>query len=82
MTTGPQPDFRALFESAPGCYLVLDPDLVIVAVSDAYLRATMTRRAELAGRPVFEAFPDNPEDPATEGARNLQASLARVLREK
>ena len=82
MTTGPQPDFRALFESAPGCYLVLDPDLVIVAVSDAYLRATMTRRADLAGRPVFEAFPDNPEDPATEGTRNLQASLARVLREK
>jgi len=34
-----QPDFRALFESAPGSYLVLTPALVIVAVSDAYLRA-------------------------------------------
>jgi hypothetical protein len=38
------PDFRALFESAPGNYLVLDPALTIVAVSDAYLASTMTTR--------------------------------------
>ena len=36
------PDFRLLFESAPGLYLVLDCDFQIVAVSDAYLAATMT----------------------------------------
>lgn len=41
----PRPDFESLFESAPGLYLVLDPDLVIVAVSNAYLAATRTRRA-------------------------------------
>ena len=35
-------DFRALFKSAPNLYLVLDPDLRIVAVSDAYPHATMT----------------------------------------
>ena len=34
------------------------------------------------GRPLFEVFPDNPDDPATEGARNLKASLTRVLRER
>jgi hypothetical protein len=27
------PDFRLLFESAPGLYLVLTPDLIIVAVN-------------------------------------------------
>jgi hypothetical protein len=32
----PRPDFQALFESAPGLYLVLAPDLKIVAVSDSY----------------------------------------------
>ena len=31
-----RPDFRTLFESAPGSYLVLTPSLVIVAVSDTY----------------------------------------------
>ncbi|HMC22483.1 MAG TPA: PAS domain-containing protein, partial [Thermoanaerobaculia bacterium] len=41
-----QPDFRAVFESVPDLYLVLDQDLRIVAVSNAYLEATMTRREE------------------------------------
>jgi signal transduction histidine kinase len=79
---GTDPDFRALFESAPGLYLVLNPQLVIVAASDAYLAATMTERDDVIGRGIFEAFPDNPEDPATEGVRNLKASLTRVLRER
>jgi signal transduction histidine kinase len=72
------PDFRRLFESAPGRVLVLTPDLTIVAVSDSYLAATMTRREEILGRGLFEVFPDNPGDPATTGTRNLRASLERV----
>jgi signal transduction histidine kinase/CheY-like chemotaxis protein len=72
------PDFRALFESAPALFLVLDPDLVIVAVSDSYLTATMTKREEILGRGIFDVFPDNPDDPAATGAGNLRASLERV----
>ena len=77
----PVPDFRALFEAAPGSYLVLDPGLRVVAVSDAYLRATMTEREAIAGRGIFDVFPDNPDDPEPAGVRNLSASLARVLRD-
>jgi signal transduction histidine kinase len=76
------PDFKALFEGAPGLYLVLEPNLRIVAVSDAYLQATMTERAAVLGRGIFEVFPDNPEDPAADGVRNLKASLHRVLQFK
>jgi signal transduction histidine kinase/ActR/RegA family two-component response regulator len=76
------PDFKALFESAPGSYLVLTPDLTIVAVSDAYLRATMTERDAILGRKLFEVFPDNPEDPGASGVSNLSASLERVLRDR
>lgn len=72
--------FRALFESLPGRYLVLTPDFTIVAVSDAYLEATMTRRGEILGRGLFEVFPDNPDDPQATGEANLRASLDRVLR--
>jgi PAS domain-containing protein len=72
------PDFQALFEAAPGLYLVLTPDFTIVAVSDGYLRATMTTRAELLGRGIFDVFPDNPDDPAATGVPNLRASLERV----
>jgi two-component system sensor kinase FixL len=73
-----EPDFRALFESAPGLYLVLDPDLVIVAVSSAYCAATMTKREGIVGRDLFDVFPDNPDEPEATGATNLRASLARV----
>ena len=72
------PDFQALFEGAPGLYLVLDRDLRIVAASDAYLAATMTEREAILGRDIFDVFPDNPEDPAATGVRNLRASLERV----
>ena len=76
------PDFRALFESAPGLYLVLSPDLTILAASDAYLAATMTSREAILGRHLFQVFPDNPDDPDATGVRNLQASLNRVLRDR
>ena len=73
------PDFQTLFESAPGLYLVLTPALTIVAVSDAYLNATMTKREEILDRGLFEVFPDNPDVPTATGVRNLRASLDRVL---
>jgi PAS domain S-box-containing protein len=71
-------DFRSLFESAPGLFLVLDPNFTIVAVSDAYLRATLTRREDIVGRDIFDVFPDNPTDPTATGVRNLRSSLTRV----
>lgn len=76
--TGP-PDYRMLFESAPGLYLVLSTDLVILAASNAYLRATLTRREDILGRSLFEIFPDNPDDPEASGVSNLRVSLERVL---
>lgn len=73
-------DFRLLFETGPGLFIVLNPELRIVAVSDAYLRATMTRRDEIIGRGMFDVFPDNPAEPEATGVRNLNSSLHRVLR--
>jgi len=75
----PHPDFKALFESAPGLYLVLTTGLRIVAVSQAYLRATMTTREQIMGRNLFDVFPDNPDDLKATGVHNLRASLNRAL---
>ncbi len=72
--------FVNLFESLPGLYLVLTPDLKIVTASDAYTEATMTTRAGLIGRGLFEVFPDNPDDPTATGVANLKASFDRVRR--
>jgi PAS domain-containing protein len=78
----PTPDFQALFESAPGLYLVLTPSLTIVAVSEAYLKTTIIRRKEILGRHLFDVFPDNPGDPTTTAIANTCASLDRVLQHR
>ena len=75
----PASDFRALFEGSPNLYLVLDPDLKIVAVSDAYCQATMSDRKAILGRGIFDVFPDNPADLTATGVSNLRSSLERVL---
>ena len=77
------PDFRVLFESAPALLMVLAPDshFTILAATDAYLRATLTRRDEVVGRALFEVFPDNIEDADANGTAGLRASLERVLRD-
>ncbi len=67
---------QGLFESLPGLFLIFTPDLKIASVSDAYLEATMTTREQLLGRDIFEAFPDNPDDPAATG----DFQLARIPR--
>ena len=76
------PDYEALFHAIPGLYLILapnPPEFTILAVTDAYLAATMTQRENILGRGLFEVFPDNPNDPHADGMRNLRASLTRVL---
>lgn len=75
-------DFKSIFESTPGLYLVLDKDFTIVAASDNYLRATMVTREQIIGKNIFDAFPDNPEDSFATGVSNLRDSLNRVLKNK
>jgi PAS domain S-box-containing protein len=77
-----QSDFRILFESIPGLFLILSPDLTIVGASDQYLLATMTRRDEITGRKLFDVFPDNPDDKEANGVLNLRNSLQYVLKNR
>jgi PAS domain S-box-containing protein len=52
-----EPDYKVLFESAAGLYVVFDRELRIVAASDAYLRAKTTQREAILGKPLPEVFP-------------------------
>src|SRR5262249_43606627 len=74
-------DFRTLFEHCPDVLLVLLPDApryTMVAATKARFAATHTTPDTL-GRGLFELFPDNPDDPASDGTAQLRASLDRVL---
>ena len=71
--------YRLLFKAAPGKILVLRAaNFEIVAVTDEYLKATMTRGSDIVGKTLFEVFPDNPEDERADGVQNLLLSLKRV----
>ncbi|WP_181247688.1 sensor histidine kinase [Cereibacter changlensis] len=65
----------AVFEAAPHGYLILDPGFTIIDVNQQYLDLTGTRRENLVGVAMFDAFPDNPDDPTADGVRNLRLSL-------
>jgi len=73
------PDFGLLFRSLPGCYLVLDRDLKIVAASEAYVDATKVDYPAIVGRHVFDVFPDNPDDLGTKTVKASRASFESVI---
>ncbi len=78
----PRIDLRGLFEDEPTPCAILTPDFRIADANDAYLRITLTRRHEIIGRHVCEAFPPSPDsanDPYAARKRLLLASLERVV---
>lgn len=75
-------DYQAIFLFSPNPYLLLNNQLTIVEVNEAYLTATMVKRDVILGKNIFEVFPDNPADLTATGTKNLRASLTRVLKNK
>jgi signal transduction histidine kinase len=74
--------FTRLFEASPAAFLVLAPNaphFTITDVNNAYLATTVRTRAELVGRGVFDAFPDNPDDEVVGGVNPVRTSLERVV---
>lgn len=76
---------KAIFEATPTPTLVMLPDFpryTIVIANSAYCQATNTRTCDLIDKGLFEAFPDNPNDPEANGEEKLRASLELVLSTK
>lgn len=69
-----------VFDAQPSPTVVVDTDFVIQAANQAYLAASGRTLDDLLGVNIFEAFPDNPEDPEADGVAKLQSSLERVVR--
>ena len=76
--SGAQIDYGSVFHHLPVPILLMTPEQVIADANQAYCDLTGRACAELVGRTVFEAFPDNPDEPGATGAANLGASLSRV----
>ncbi|MCI1189983.1 PAS domain-containing protein [Hymenobacter sp. DH14] len=72
-------DLISVFSALPSACLLLSPELVIEAASEAYLTTTATQRADVLGKYVFDVFPDNPDTPEAHSVHDVRASMERVL---
>ncbi|MFD7989804.1 PP2C family protein-serine/threonine phosphatase [Kitasatospora indigofera] len=72
-------DYAAVFQALPGMVALLTPELVYADANEEFLRMSGRSREQVVGHYLFDVFPDNPNDPTATGARNLAASLKRVL---
>ncbi|MFE9647753.1 PP2C family protein-serine/threonine phosphatase [Streptomyces sp. NPDC006365] len=75
----PQIDYAAVFQALPGMVALLTPDLVYADANDDFLRLSGRTREQLLGRYIFDVFPDNPNDPAATGMRDVKASMLRAV---
>lgn len=68
------------FTSRSAPFALVDRDLRIRAVNQAFEAASGHGSERLVGRLAHEAFPDNPHDPASQHAAAMLASMHQVLR--
>ena len=75
-------DYALIFAACPSPMLIVAadaPHFTVMDANQAYLAATMRTRDNLVGMALFDAMPDNPDDPAATGVGNLRASIERAI---
>lgn len=70
----------AIINSLPESYWIVTPDLTLVAMSDEFEKAAFVHREDSVGRPLFDVFPDDPDQPT--GASALRQALRHVVETK
>ena len=77
----PDKIFHSSFDRSPiGQYLLAPTEkLEILAVNQAFLSSVSRTRAEVQGRPLFEAFPNDPDDTGDTGVQDLARSIAAAI---
>jgi len=77
--------YRNIFYSNISAHLVIGidaPDYTILDVNNAYLKATNTSRDALLNKPVFSAFPENPNDRESENIARSTFSFKEAIATK
>ncbi|ELS51480.1 PP2C family protein-serine/threonine phosphatase [Streptomyces viridochromogenes] len=72
-------DYEAVFQALPGMVALLTPELFYADANEDFQRLSGRTREQLVGRYIFDIFPDNPNDPAASGMRDVRASMLRVV---
>jgi len=77
--------YKNLFYSSTSAQLIVDvdaPNFTILDVNNAYLNTTNAKRDAIIHKSVFEAFPDNPRDAASNNVALSAYSFSQVLKNK
>ncbi|WP_161889873.1 PAS domain-containing protein [Pontibacter russatus] len=74
--------FGSVFHALPGLYLVMAPDLTILDVTEAYLRALFLRREDIVNKNILATFPDTANASHSNARQELEQSLDHVLRHR
>ena len=60
-------DYMRVLEALPEPLLLIGLDSTILTANTAFLTATMNRLGAIAGKNLFEVFPDDPAEPTADG---------------
>jgi signal transduction histidine kinase len=63
----------------PMLLLQATPDFTIISANNAFCKATFQQPAALKGKPLFEAFPNNPDNSDANGITALSATLHKAI---
>jgi signal transduction histidine kinase len=72
-------DFERVFRSAPDPYLLISPDLTMLSASDSFLKVATRSYEHIAGKYIFETFPQNPNDTNGTGVANVRNAIETVF---
>jgi signal transduction histidine kinase len=76
------PEMLKIFEILPDRYLILSPELIILAASKAHLQSTRKTKSEVLGKHFFVVFPDKPNGQESSSLTALEDSFQQVLATK
>ncbi len=71
----PKTDFEAIFRVSPYPYMVMSKDFTIMSANDAYLKIVDRKEEDIVGQSLFDAFPENPDDPNSTNTQQLKDSI-------
>lgn len=73
--------FQSIFNNSPDGEFLFSTDaaLTILAVNDSALKAVSRQRDDVIGKPLFDAFPGDPDDPQDTGTLALHQSLTKII---
>jgi PAS domain-containing protein len=82
MSNGTLIDYEQIFNAILTFQVVLDLDFKIVGATDAYIGISLASRETILGMSILEAFPENPDNPHSDGMHKLGESLQKAVSTK